>query len=56
MAPSRHRTTPGTLTDSAGGSGLQFDSTTGTYTYVWKTSKSWAGTCQQFDWLAYTSS
>jgi hypothetical protein len=39
----------GTLTDTAGGSGLQFDSTTGTYTYVWKTSKSWAGTCQQFD-------
>jgi hypothetical protein len=39
----------GTLTDTAGGSGLQFDSATGTYTYVWKTSKSWAGTCQQFD-------
>ena len=38
-----------TLTDTAGGSGLQFDSATGTYTYVWKTSKSWAGTCQQFD-------
>ena len=39
----------GTLTDTAGGSGLQFNSVTGTYTYVWKTSKSWAGTCQQFD-------
>ena len=39
----------GTLTDTAGGSGLQFDSATGTYTYVWKTSKSWAGTWQQFD-------
>jgi IPT/TIG domain-containing protein len=39
----------GTLTDTAGGSGLQYDSSTGTYTYVWKTSKSWAGTCQQFD-------
>lgn len=38
-----------TLTDTAGGSGLQFDSSTGTYTYVWKTSKAWAGTCQQFD-------
>jgi len=38
----------GTLTDTSGGSGLQFDSSTGTYTYVWKTSKSWAGTCQQF--------
>ena len=39
----------GTLTDTAGGSGLQFDSSTGTYTYVWKTSKTWAGTCQRFD-------
>lgn len=39
----------GTLTDTAGGSGLQYDSSTGTYTYVWKTSKSWAGTCQRFD-------
>jgi hypothetical protein len=38
-----------TLTDTAGGSGLQFDPAAGTYTYVWKTSKSWAGTCQQFD-------
>ena len=38
-----------TLTDTAGGSGLQYESVTGTYTYVWKTSKSWAGTCQQFD-------
>ena len=39
----------GTLTDTAGNSGLQYNSSTGTYTYVWKTSKSWAGTCQQFD-------
>jgi hypothetical protein len=39
----------GTLTDTAGSSGLQYDSSTGTYTYVWKTSKSWVGTCQQFD-------
>jgi YVTN family beta-propeller protein len=39
----------GTLTDTAGGSGLQFDPSTNTYTYVWKTSKSWSGTCQQFD-------
>jgi hypothetical protein len=37
------------MTDTAGGSGLQYDPGTGTYTYVWKTSKSWAGTCQQFD-------
>jgi hypothetical protein len=39
---------PATMTDTAGGSGPQFDSSTGTYTYVWKTSKAWAGTCQQF--------
>lgn len=37
-----------TLTDTAGGSGLQYDASSDTYTYVWKTSKSWAGTCQQF--------
>jgi len=36
-----------TETDTAGGSGLQFSN--GTYTYVWKTSKAWAGTCQQID-------
>ena len=36
-----------TMTDTAGGSGLQFSN--GTYTYVWKTSKTWAGTCQQID-------
>lgn len=38
----------GTLTDTAGGSGLQYNSSTGSYTYVWKTSKAWTGTCQQF--------
>jgi YVTN family beta-propeller protein len=38
-----------TLTDTSGASGLQYDASTGTYTYVWKTSKSWAGTCQQFN-------
>jgi len=37
-----------TLTDTAGGSGLQYDAASDTYTYVWKTSKDWAGTCQQF--------
>jgi hypothetical protein len=37
-----------TMTDTAGNSGLQFDPSSGTDTYVWKTSKSWAGTCQQF--------
>jgi hypothetical protein len=36
-----------TETDTAGGSGLQFSN--GTYTYVWKTSKTWADTCRQID-------
>ena len=35
-----------TETDTAGGSGLQYDSGSDTYTYVWKTSKASAGTCQ----------
>jgi hypothetical protein len=35
-----------TQTDTAGGSGLQYDSSSDTYTYVWKTSKASAGTCQ----------
>ena len=39
----------GTLTDTAGSSGLQYDPVTGTYTYVWKTLKSWSDTCQQFN-------
>ena len=34
-------------TVSASSSGLSYDETTGQYTYVWKTSKSWAGTCRQ---------
>jgi probable HAF family extracellular repeat protein len=33
-------------TVSAGGSSLSFDTSTGVYTYVWKTEKSWAGTCR----------
>jgi hypothetical protein len=37
-----------TETDTAGGSGLQYNATTGTYTYVWKTSKASKGTCQVF--------
>jgi len=37
-----------TLTDTSGNSGLQYNATSDTYTYVWKTSKSWAGTCQVF--------
>jgi hypothetical protein len=36
-------------TVSAGSSGLQYDATTDTYTYVWKTSRSMAGTCRVFD-------
>jgi hypothetical protein len=27
--------------------GLQYDAATDQYTYVWKTDKSWAGTCRQ---------
>ncbi len=37
-----------TDTVTAGGSSLQYDAATGTYTYVWKTQKAWAGTCQRF--------
>jgi hypothetical protein len=34
-------------TVNAGGSSLSYDPTAGRYTYVWKTDKSWAGTCRQ---------
>ncbi|HEX9387606.1 MAG TPA: PxKF domain-containing protein, partial [Anaerolineales bacterium] len=34
-------------TVTSGISGLQYDPATDTYTYVWKTQKSWAGTCRQ---------
>ena len=40
-----------TVTDastSANAGGLQYDSRTDTYTYVWKTDKSWAGKCRTF--------
>lgn len=33
---------------TAGSSSLQYDPTTGRYTYVWKTDKSWAGNCRLF--------
>ena len=33
-------------TASAGKSGLTYDPTTGLYTYVWKTDRSWAGACR----------
>jgi hypothetical protein len=36
-------------TVTAGGSSLQYNATTNQYTYVWKTSSSWVGTCQRFD-------
>ena len=39
-------TSPIEETVTAGNSGLQFDPTTQTYTYVWKTDKGWAGTCR----------
>ena len=35
------------LTDTPGNSGLSYDATTDTYTYVWKTEKAWAGTCRR---------
>lgn len=34
-------------TVTAGASSLSYDAATGTYTYVWKTDKAWAGTCRQ---------
>src|SRR6266498_2801917 len=34
-------------TVTAGGSSLSYDAESDTYTYVWKTEKSWAGTCRQ---------
>lgn len=34
-------------TVTAGSSGLQYDATTQTYTYLWKTDKAWGGTCRQ---------
>jgi hypothetical protein len=35
-------------TVSAGGSSLQYDATNSSYSYVWKTEKSWTGTCWRF--------
>lgn len=36
-----------TATVTAGNSGLTYDPVTQTYTYVWKTEKSWANTCRR---------
>ncbi len=33
-------------TATAGSSGLQYDAISDTYTYVWKTDRSWANTCR----------
>lgn len=33
-------------TVSAGGSGLSYDAATDTYSYIWKTEKSWKGSCR----------
>lgn len=37
---------PAVPTQSAGNVGLQYDPTTEQYTYVWKTDRSWRGTCR----------
>jgi len=34
-------------TTTAGGSTLQYNASTGMYSYVWKTDKAWVGTCRQ---------
>lgn len=34
-------------TVNAGGSSLNYDAATNTYSYTWKTEKTWAGTCRQ---------
>jgi hypothetical protein len=36
-------------TTTAGSSSLSYNPATGIYTYVWKTDKSWAGTCRQLN-------
>jgi Concanavalin A-like lectin/glucanases superfamily len=36
-------------TVTAGGSSLSYDATTDQYNYVWKTDKTWAGTCRELD-------
>jgi sugar lactone lactonase YvrE len=36
-------------TVTAGGSSLSYNAATDTYTYIWKTNKSWDGTCRQLN-------
>jgi hypothetical protein len=31
---------------TAGGSSLSYDSSSGQYTYIWKTNSAWSGTCR----------
>jgi len=38
---------PNVTTVTAGSSSLSYDSKTDSYTYTWKTDKTWAGTCRQ---------
>jgi hypothetical protein len=40
---------PDDPTDTAGKSGLSYDAKSGQYTYVWKTAKSWSGTCRRLN-------
>lgn len=44
---SHSSTGPLTPITAPGNSSLQYDATTQSYTYVWKTDKAWAGTCRQ---------
>ena len=34
-------------TVTAGASAMEYQASTGTYTYVWKTEKAWAGSCRR---------
>jgi hypothetical protein len=36
------------ITATTANQGLTYDAASGKYNYVWKTQKSWGGTCRQF--------